>query len=247
MSGTLLCDYQLAARKELGLMPKNPAVIKTIVTTNMCDVVAKKFGCTLIQCLTGFKYIGEQIKLFEQGVKDYSYVFGYEESYGCLIGTHARDKDACAAVMGLCEAAAYNKLQGKSLWDRMLEMYEEYGYYREGAVSVTMKGADGAQKIAAILDNLRQNPISELGGFKVLEARDYKLHTVKNLVTGEEGKTDLPESNVLYYVLENDQWCCVRPSGTEPKIKFYYGIKGSSMAEADELFDKVGEAIKKLA
>ena len=247
MSGTLLCDYQLAARKELGLMPKNPAVIKTIVTTNMCDVVAKKFGCTLIECLTGFKYIGEQIKLFEQGVKDFNYVFGYEESYGCLIGTHARDKDACAAVMGLCEAAAYNKLQGKSLWDRMLEMYEEYGYYREGAVSVTMKGADGAQKIAAILDNLRQNPISELGGFKVLEARDYKLHTVKNLVTGEEGKTDLPESNVLYYVLENDQWCCVRPSGTEPKIKFYYGIKGSSMAEADKLFDKVGEAIKKLA
>ena len=149
--------------------------------------------------------------------------------------------------MGLCEAAAYNKLQGKSLWDRMIEMYEEYGYYREGAVSVTMKGADGAQKIAAILDNLRKNPISEIGGFKVLEARDYKLHTVKNLVTGEEGVTDLPESNVLYYVLENDQWCCVRPSGTEPKIKFYYGIKGSSMEEADKLFDEVGAAIKKLA
>ena len=149
--------------------------------------------------------------------------------------------------MGLCEAAAYNKLQGKSLWDKMLEMYDEYGYYREGAVSVSMPGADGAQKIAAILDNLRQNPISELGGFKVLEARDYKLHTVKNMVTGETSETTLPESNVLYYVLENDQWCCVRPSGTEPKIKFYYGIKGTSMEDADRLYALVGEAIKKLA
>lgn len=247
MSGTLLCDYQLATRKELGRLPKNGAVVKTIVTSNMCDVVAKKYGCELIECLTGFKYIGEQIKLFEQGVKDKEYMFGYEESYGCLIGTHARDKDACAAVMGLCEAAAYNKLQGKSLWDRMLEMYEEYGYYREGAVSITMKGADGAEKIAAILDNLRKNPISEIAGFKVTEARDYKLHTVKNPITGETGETDLPESNVLYYCLENDQWCCVRPSGTEPKIKFYYGIKGASMEEADSLYEKFGEAIRALA
>ena len=149
--------------------------------------------------------------------------------------------------MGLCEAAAYNKLQGKSLWDRMVEMYDEYGYYREGAVSVSMPGADGAAKIAAILDNLRNNPIAELGGFKVLEARDYKFNTVKNMVTGEVTETGLPQSNVLYYVLENDQWCCVRPSGTEPKIKFYYGIKGTSMEDADELYNRVGEAIKKLA
>jgi len=247
MSGTLLCEYQLATRKELGCLPDNGAVVKTIVTSNMCDVVAKKFNCELIECLTGFKYIGEQIKLFETGVKDKQYMFGYEESYGCLIGTHARDKDACAAVMGLCEAAAYNKLQGKSLWDRMMEMYEEYGYFREGAVSITMKGADGAQKIAGILDNLRKNPISEIGGFKVVEARDYKLHTVKNYVSGESSETDLPESNVLYYCLENDQWCCVRPSGTEPKIKFYYGIKGASMEDADALYEKVGAAIKALA
>ena len=126
-------------------------------------------------------------------------------------------------------------------------MYEEYGYYREGAVSITMKGADGAEKIAAILDNLRKNPISEIAGFKVTEARDYKLHTVKNPITGETGETDLPESNVLYYCLENDQWCCVRPSGTEPKIKFYYGIKGASMEEADSLYEKFGEAIRALA
>ncbi|MCR5769565.1 MAG: phospho-sugar mutase [Lachnospiraceae bacterium] len=246
MSGTLMCEYELSTRKELGLLPKNGAVVKTIVTSNMCDVVAKKFGCTLIETLTGFKYIGEQIKLFEEGRKNNTYMFGYEESYGCLIGTHARDKDAVAAVMGLCEAAAYNKLRGKSLWDRMLEMYEEYGYFREGAVSVTMKGIDGAEKIAAILDNLRKNPIKELTGVKVIEARDYKLHTVENYVTGKKGATDLPESNVLYYVLEDNMWCCVRPSGTEPKIKFYYGIKGKDMESANELYDKMGEAIKKL-
>ncbi len=247
MSGTLLCDYQLQTRKELGLLPANGAVVKTIVTSNMCDAVAKKYNCRLIECLTGFKYIGEQIKLFEQGKKDCTYLFGYEESYGCLIGTHARDKDACAAVMGLCEAAAYNKLQGKSLWDRMIEMYDEYGYYREGAVSVTMKGADGAARIAAILDNLREKPLTVLAGIKVTKASDYKLHTVRDYVNGTEGETDLPTSNVLYYELEDDMWCCVRPSGTEPKIKFYYGIKGKSMEDADRLFDTVGAAIKALA
>ena len=246
MSGTLMCDYELSARKELGMLPANGAVVKTIVTSNMCDAVAAKYGCTLIETLTGFKYIGEQIKLFEEGKKDHTYLFGYEESYGCLIGTHARDKDAIAAVMGLCEAAAYNKLQGKTLWDRMCDMYEEYGYFREGAVSVTMKGIDGAEKIAAILDNLRKNPVKELAGIKVLEARDYKLHTVVDYATGEKKATDLPESNVLYYVLEDDMWCCVRPSGTEPKIKFYYGIKGKSMEDAQALYEKVGEAIKKL-
>ncbi len=247
MSGTLLCDYQLQTRKELGLLPANGAVVKTIVTSNMCDAVAKKYNCRLIECLTGFKCIGEQIKLFEQGKKDCTYLFGYEESYGCLIGTHARDKDACAAVMGLCEAAAYNKLQGKSLWDRMIEMYDEYGYYREGAVSVTMKGADGAARIAAILDNLREKPLTVLAGIKVTKASDYKLHTVRDYVNGTEGETDLPTSNVLYYELEDDMWCCVRPSGTEPKIKFYYGIKGKSMEDADRLFDTVGAAIKALA
>ena len=247
MSGTLLCDYQLATRRELGLLPANGAVVKTIVTSNMCDAVAAKYNCELIETLTGFKYIGEQIKLFEQGVKDNSYMFGYEESYGCLIGTHSRDKDACAAVMGLCEAAAYNKLQGKSLWDRMLQMYEEYGYYREGAVSITMKGADGAEKIAGILDNLRRNPLKELAGIKVIEARDYKEHKVCDYVHGTESETDLPTSNVLYYVLENNMWCCVRPSGTEPKIKFYYGIKGESMEDAESLYARVGEAIRTLA
>ncbi len=247
MSGTLLLDYQLQTRKELGKLPANGAVVKTIVTTNMCDVVAKKYGCELIECLTGFKYIGEQIKLFEQGKKDLQYMFGYEESYGCLIGTHARDKDACVAVMGLCEAAAYNKLQGKSLWDRMLEMYEEYGYFREGAVSVTMKGADGAEKIAAILDGLRAKPLTVLAGIKVLKAYDYKEHTVVDYTTGAKGETELPTSNVLYYELEDNMWCCVRPSGTEPKIKFYYGIKGKSLEDANRLYDTVGAAIKALS
>lgn len=247
MSGTLLCDYQLATRKELGLLPDNGAVVKTIVTSNMCDEVAKKYGCELIEVLTGFKFIGEQIKLFEQNKKNNTYLFGYEESYGCLIGTHARDKDAVAAVMGLCEAAAYNKLQGKTLWDRMLEMYEEYGYFREGAVSVTMKGLDGAERIKAILNNLREKPLESIAGFKVIERRDYLKDTVIDTVTGATSKTGLPSSNVIYYVLENNQWCCVRPSGTEPKIKFYFGIKGKSMEEADELYKKFDKAIRELA
>jgi len=247
MSGVLLCEYQLAARKELGLLPDNGAVVKTIVTTNMADAVTEKYNMQLIEVLTGFKYIGEQIKLFEQGVKDNSYMFGFEESYGCLIGTHARDKDAVVAVMGLCEAAAYCKSQGKTLWDRMLELYEEYGYYMEGAVSVVLKGIEGAERIKSIIENLRNNPISELGGYKVLSISDYLKDEKKIVATGEVSKTGLPSSNVLYYELEDNQWCCVRPSGTEPKLKFYYGIKGKDMEDAKARLDKVGEGIKKLA
>ncbi|MCR5431432.1 MAG: phospho-sugar mutase [Lachnospiraceae bacterium] len=247
MSGTLICEYQLSTKKELGILPKNGAVVKTIVSSNMCDRVADAYGCDLIEVLTGFKYIGEQIKLFEQGKKDNTYLFGYEESYGCLVGTHARDKDAIVAVMALCEAASYYRLKGLTLYDKMLDMYEKYGYYMEGAVSITMKGVDGAERIKAILENLRQNPIDSLAGAKVLERRDYLNDFVISTVTGEKKATGLPKSNVLYYVLENDQWCCARPSGTEPKIKFYFGIRGKNMEEAKALYEKFDREIRKLS
>ncbi len=246
MSGTLICEYQLSTKKELGLLPENGAVVKTIVSSNMCDRVAEAYKCDLIEVLTGFKYIGEQIKLFEQGKKNNTYLFGYEESYGCLIGTHARDKDAIVAVMALCEAASYYRQQGLTLYDKMLDMYETYGYYMEGAVSVTMKGLDGAERIKAILDNLRKNPITSLADAKVVESRDYLNNSVVSAGSSESKPTGLPKSNVLYYVLENDQWCCVRPSGTEPKIKFYFGIRGTDMEDAKVLYAKFDAAIRKL-
>lgn len=246
MSGTVICEYQLSTKKELGMLPANGAVVKTIVSSNMCDRVAEAYNCDLIEVLTGFKYIGEQIKLFEQGKKNNTYLFGYEESYGCLIGTHARDKDAIVAVMGLCEAASYYRQQGLTLYDKMLDMYEKYGYYMEGAVSVTMKGVDGAERIKAILENLRKNPITSLAGAKVIESRDYLNNTVVSAGSSETKETGLPKSNVLYYVLENDEWCCVRPSGTEPKIKFYFGIRGSSMEDAKARYALFDKEIKKL-
>ncbi len=245
MSGTLICEYELSTKKELGLLPDNGVVVKTIVSSNMCDRVAAAYNCDLIEVLTGFKFIGEQIKLFEQGKKNYTYLFGYEESYGCLVGTHARDKDAVVAVMALCEAASYYRSKGLTLYDQMLKMYEKYGYYMEGAVSVTLKGADGAEKIKAILENLRANPISSLADAKVIESRDY-LNDIVITENGDKKPTGRPKANVLDYVLENDQWFCVRPSGTEPKIKFYFGIRGKSMEDAKDLYAKFDKEIRKL-
>lgn len=242
MSGLLLCEYQLASRKELGKLPGNGAVVKTIVTTNMVDEVANHYSMKLFEVLTGFKYIGEKIKQFGQ-TGDYRYMFGFEESYGCLIGTHARDKDAVVAVMALCEAAAYYKTKGITLWDRMIQLYEEYGYYREDAVSITLKGIDGAEKIQAILNGLRENTPENIGDFKVLAVRDYVADTRKDLSNGNVTKTGLPSSNVLYYELENNAWCCVRPSGTEPKIKFYFGVKGESMEHAKKLMESLSNAM----
>ena len=212
-------------------MPENPALVETIVTTDMAKAIAADYNTALIEVLTGFKYIGEQIKLFEQN-QSHHYVFGLEESYGCLAGTYARDKDACVAVMMLCEVAAYYKLQGKTLWDAMLAMYEKYGYYKEGLATLTLKGIDGAKQIQEKMSDARSNPPKELGGFDVLAVRDYKEDTRKDMKTGEVTATGLPESNVLYYELENNAWCCVRPSGTEPKIKYYFGVKGTSLEDA---------------
>lgn len=243
MSGCLLEEYELSQRQAVnGSLPEDGAVVSTIVTTNMAGAIARSYGMRFIEVLTGFKFIGQQILGFEQsGVG--SYMFGFEESYGCLIGTHARDKDAIVATMALCEAAAYYKTQGKTLWDAMIDMYEKYGYYKDDIKSITLKGIEGLQKIQSILETLRQNPPTEIGGYKVTSARDYKLDTIRNMETGEMTTTGLPKSNVLYYDLEDDAWLCVRPSGTEPKVKFYYGIKGTSLEDADQKSAALGAKV----
>ena len=242
MSGCLLADYEIGQRKALQGLPDDGYLIKTIVTSNMADAIAKEYHAGLIEVLTGFKYIGQQILGFETTGKG-NYLFGFEESYGCLIGTHARDKDAIVATMALCEAAAYYKTQGKTLWDAMVDMYEKYGYYKDDIQSITLKGIEGLQKIQEILETLRKNPPTEFGGYKVLKARDYQADTIKDLASGEVTSTGLPASNVLYYDLTDDAWLCVRPSGTEPKVKFYYGIKGTSLEDADEKSKNLGEKV----
>lgn len=233
MSGMLIAEYILRERTVAGTMPENPALVETIVTTDMAKAIAAEYGVKLIEALTGFKYIGEQIKWFEEK-NSYHYVFGLEESYGCLAVVYARDKDACVAVMMLCEAAAYYKTKGKTLWDAMIDMYEKYGYYKEGLFTVTLKGIDGAAQIQEMMSKMRREPKASLGGFDVLAVRDYQADTRKDLKTGEVTATGLPQSNVLYYELSDNAWCCVRPSGTEPKIKFYFGVKGSSLEDANE-------------
>ncbi len=242
MSGCLLADYEIGQRKALYGLPDDGYLIKTIVTSNLADAIAKGYGIGLIEVLTGFKFIGQQILGFETTGKG-SYLFGFEESYGCLIGTHARDKDAIVATMALCEAAAYYKTQGKTLWDAMVDMYDKYGYYKDDIQSITLKGIEGLQKIQEILETLRKNPPAEVGGYQVVKARDYQAETIKDIATGEVTGTGLPKSNVLYYDLTDDAWLCVRPSGTEPKVKFYYGIKGSSLADADEKSAKLGKEV----
>ena len=236
MSGMLIAEYILRERTKTGTMPENPALVETIVTTDMAKAVAKEYNTALIEVLTGFKYIGEQIRLFDE-TGSHHYVFGLEESYGCLAGTYARDKDAPVAVMMLCEVAAYYKLQGKTLWDAMVELYEKYGYYKEDLATVTLKGIDGSQKITAMMNAFRENPPKELGGFKVLACRDYKSDCRRDMITGET------TSNVLYYELENNAWCCVRPSGTEPKIKYYFGVKGENFKDAEEKLEAIKKAM----
>ena len=242
MSGCLLAEYEISQVKEKSGIPEDGALIKTIVTTNLADAIAKYYGIKLIEVLTGFKYIGQQILGFENNKKG-TYLFGFEESYGCLIGTHARDKDAIVATMALCEAAAYYKKQGKTLWDAMIDMYERYGYYKDDVKSITLKGKEGLQKIQDILNDLRANTPEMIGEYKVLSARDYKADTIKDMATGEVTSTGLPSSNVLYYDLPDGAWVCVRPSGTEPKIKIYYGVKGTSLEDAAKKSAELGEKV----
>jgi len=243
MSGMLIAEYILRERKVNGIMPVNPAMVKTIVTTNMADPIADKYGVKLIEVLTGFKYIGREILRFEETGSN-NYVFGLEESYGCLAGTHARDKDAVVAVMCLCEVAAWCKSKGITLWDQMVKMYEEYGFYKEGMYTITLKGVDGSKQIQAIMDKLRANPPANFGELKVLKFRDYENDVIKDMSTGATSPTGLPKSNVLYFELDNDSWCCARPSGTEPKIKFYMGVKGESLEDAAKRNERLTEALK---
>lgn len=243
MSGMLIAEYILRERRATGTMPENPALVKTIVTTNMADVITAHYNVTQIEVLTGFKFIGEQIKLFEEN-HNYHYVFGLEESYGCLAGTHARDKDAVVAVMCLCEVAAWCKKQGITLWDEMLQMYEKYGYFKEDLYTITLKGIEGAKQITEIMDGLRKNPPKAFGELQVLKVKDYDSGVVTDLTNGEQSSTNLPKSNVLYFELTNDSWCCARPSGTEPKIKFYMGVKGNSLEDAKEKNEKLTSDLK---
>ena len=243
MSGCLLAEYEISQKLATeGSLPADGALIKTIVTSNLADEIAKGYNIQLIEVLTGFKYIGQQILNFETTGKG-TYLFGFEESYGCLIGTHARDKDAIVATMALCEAAAYYKSQGKTLWDAMLDMYEKYGYCIDAIQSVSLKGIEGLAKIQEIMNTLRENTPSKIGKYDVLSARDYKADTITNLATGEVTSTGLPNSNVLYYDMSDSAWLCVRPSGTEPKVKFYYGVKGTSLEDAQNLSKELGEEV----
>ena len=242
MSGCLIGDYVIGQRKEREGLPKDGAFIKSIVSTNMADAIAKYYGIQLVEVLTGFKFIGQKMLEFETKGTG-TYLFGMEESYGCLTGTYARDKDAVVASMALCEAAAYYKTKNMTLWDAMIDMYEKYGYYKDDVKAITLKGIEGLEKIQTILETLRADAPKEIGGYKVLKVRDYKKDTITDLADGKVTPTGLPASNVLYYELEDDAWVCVRPSGTEPKVKFYYGIKGTSLEEADAKSESLGKEV----
>lgn len=245
MSGSLLCEYLLSRRNELGLLPANGEVVKSIVTTNLVDAIAKEYSCTLVEVLTGFKWIGKEI-LENESSKKLEYMFGLEESYGCLIGTYARDKDAVSASVALCEAMAYYKSKGKSLWEVMNDIYKKYGYYRDGVNSIDLAGIEGIQRIARIMEYFRKNTPEKLSGYKVLFARDYQEDTVKNMESGSVKATGLPKSNVLYYDCEDSTWLCIRPSGTEPKLKLYYGVKAGSVEEADKRIKNLSEELNNI-
>lgn len=242
MSGSLLCEYVLSQKQAKGQIPADGQVIKSIVTTNLVDAIAKGYDAELIEVLTGFKWIGQQVLKNEASGKG-TYLFGLEESYGCLIGTYARDKDAVSASVALCEAAAYYKTKGMTLWDAMVAIYDKYGYYKDAVKSIGLSGIEGLAKIQSIMETLRNDPPVQVGDYTVVSARDYKLDTIKDMKTGEVKPTGLPSSNVLYYDMNDAAWLCVRPSGTEPKIKFYYGIKGTSLADADAKSAALGEAV----
>lgn len=242
MSALLIAEYRIEQMKEKGILPEDGMFITTIVSSDLAKAIAKYYNLECIEVLTGFKNIGRIMRQEEEknGMK---YVFGFEESYGCLIGDYARDKDGIAAVMALCEAACYYASKGKTLWDAMEDIYKKYGYYKEAQVSIVMEGAEGAEKIKEMMTNMRNTPVEKIGEYKVLTFKDVEKDYVKDMVTGEESKTGLPKSNVLYYALEDNNWCCVRPSGTEPKIKLYMGVKGTSDADAAKKLEALKEAM----
>ena len=246
MSGMIICEYLLSMKQAKNELKDDSFIVKTIVSTNMADKVAEAYNVELKECLTGFKFIGELIKIAED-TNHGTYEFGFEESYGCLVGTHARDKDAVVAVMALCEAAAYYHTKGLTLWDQMMEIYKKYGYFREGLETLTLKGIEGAEKIKSMMESIRNNPPKKLGDYDVVSFRDYACDTITDIATGDVKSTGLRKSNVLYFDLTNDAWVCVRPSGTEPKIKFYIGVKGTSFEDADKLLGTLTESLMELA
>lgn len=246
MIGTLIAEYILREKRTRGMLPKNAALVSTIVTTDMIKPICKRYGVQFIETLTGFKYIGEQIKFFERD-QSYEYMFGLEESYGCLAGTYARDKDACSAVVMLCEVAAYYKSRNMTLWDGINELYGEYGAYAEELSYIVLQGKEGLERINALMNQLRVNAPKKFGDFEVEAVRDYQTGITMNFETGKVGETGLPISNVLYYELQNGAWCAVRPSGTEPKIKFYIGAKSNSLENAKKLCKNISDALLALA
>ncbi len=246
MSGSFLADYEIGQRLALnGSLPQDGMLVKTIVTTNLVDAIASYYNIDVVECLTGFKWIGKEILKTERTGKG-TYLFGFEESYGCLIGTHARDKDGIVASMALCEAAAYYKKRGKTLWDAMIDMYEKYGYYKDDVISITHKGIEGLEKIKSTMEGLRANPPEKFGDYEVTAVRDYEKDTIKDLRSGKVRTTGLPKSNVLYFELTSDAWLCVRPSGTEPKIKIYFGVVGESMEDAESKSSSLMQVVKGL-
>lgn len=245
MTGVLLTEYILSSKKESGKLPENGAVVSTIVSTDLTKEIAKNYGVDYFEVLTGFKYIGEKIKEFEKD-GSHTYLFGFEESYGCLAGTYARDKDAVVATMLICELAAFYKSKGMTLYEGLQEVYKKYGFYKESIKSITLKGIEGIENMKKIMETFRSGAPEEIGGSKVVESRDYNAGTFKNYQTGEDGKVNLPKSNVLYYVLENGTWFCVRPSGTEPKIKIYFGSKGESMEAAEKNIENALDGVMKI-
>ena len=241
MSALLIAEYRISQMQEKGLLPENGMMITTVVSSDLTKAIAKEYDLKMFEVLTGFKNIG--IKSEEEKDNGYKYVFGFEESYGCLIGDYARDKDGIAAIMALCEAACYYKSKGETLWDQMNNIYKKYGFYKETQVAIVLEGAEGAEKIQEMMTNMRNTPVDKIGNYKVLTFKDIDRDYVKDMVTGEESKTGLPKSNVLYYALEENSWCCVRPSGTEPKIKLYMGVKGISEEDADKKLEDLKSAM----
>ncbi len=242
MSGSLLADYEIGQMKATKGLPEDGVLVKSIVTTNLVDGMAKHYGVKLEEVLTGFKYIGQKMLEYETKHNG-TYLFGFEESYGCLIGTHARDKDAIVATMALCEAAAYYKSLDKTLWEAMIDIYEKYGYHLDKIETLTMKGIEGLEKIQSIMEQLKSNTPREIAGLKVLWARNYDNDTATNMLNMAVLPTGLPKSNVVYYELEGGTWLCVRPSGTEPKIKFYYGVIGKNFEDAKQKSETFGKAV----
>ena len=244
MSALLIAEYRISQMKEKNILPTDGLFITTVVSSDLAKAIAEYYKLEVAEVLTGFKNIGAVMKKAEEN-KDKTYVFGFEESYGCLIGDYARDKDGIAAVMSLCEAAAYYRSQGITLWDQMNNIYEKYGYYKEDQVSIVLEGSEGAAKIKEMMTDMRNKDVKQIGNYKVLTFKDIDRDYIKDMVTGEESKTGLPKSNVLYYALENNAWCCVRPSGTEPKIKLYFGVKGNcEKCAIEELENLKNEMVK---